>query len=448
MARKPRILAWCDTPTVTTGFGNVAKNLLRDAHKEFDIDIVGINYWGTKKYDTDKWFIYSTGHNMDQMGYKVLPLAMESSKPDLVFLFQDLFAIDLAYPLIRKVDKDTPVVIYFPIDGGPFSRTWGNVLEDKGIKKIFTYSEFANREILKVVPDLNKELEIMYHGVDVDTFKLLPKEEVDEFNRSRGWDGRFVMMNLNKFQPRKNIMNTVLVGSLLVHGYKKCRCGHYYLSKYDTCDLNGCGQEDVIEEVKPKRDITLYMHMNIMERIMGPLRSCGLSAIALNTGWTDADIDKYGTLALLDPERNLVSNPFSEEELNMLYNAISVNITTTLGEGCGLSLLESAATGTTSIAPNHSAIPEQIGDTGHLVKNAAYFSMHNDNSHMRPIVSVPAMVDAVEIEYKKWLDNGREKIINYAAIERVHEKFLWDDKREQLMSAFRELTKDVNNEKE
>jgi len=47
--KKPRLLIWADTPNVTTGFGNVIRNLLRDAHQDFEVFILGINDYGLKR---------------------------------------------------------------------------------------------------------------------------------------------------------------------------------------------------------------------------------------------------------------------------------------------------------------------------------------------------------------------------------------------------------------
>ena len=55
---KQSLLIWGDAPCVPTGFGEVANNLFCELHKEYQVDIVGINYWGLQKYDTNLWYIY------------------------------------------------------------------------------------------------------------------------------------------------------------------------------------------------------------------------------------------------------------------------------------------------------------------------------------------------------------------------------------------------------
>ena len=46
--KKIKVLAYCDSPTCATGFGTVSRNILAGLYStgRFDIDILGINYWG------------------------------------------------------------------------------------------------------------------------------------------------------------------------------------------------------------------------------------------------------------------------------------------------------------------------------------------------------------------------------------------------------------------
>jgi len=88
---KPKLLIWSDF-VAPTGFANVAKNLFDDLHKEFQVSIVGINYHGDRKYDTDKYFVYSVSRD-DMLGIKRLPSIIKRENPDVLLLFQDIFYI-------------------------------------------------------------------------------------------------------------------------------------------------------------------------------------------------------------------------------------------------------------------------------------------------------------------------------------------------------------------
>jgi hypothetical protein len=57
---------------------------------------------------------------------------------------------------------------------------------------------------------------------------------------------------------------------------------------------------------------------------------------------------------------------------------------------------------------------------------------------VRPLVNPRKFVEALEIEYQKWIANDRKKVLNQAAIDRVHEKFLWSDKKNKMLGWLKE----------
>jgi hypothetical protein len=46
--KKTKILAYCDSPSVATGFGTVSRNILMGLYAtgKYEINVLGINYWG------------------------------------------------------------------------------------------------------------------------------------------------------------------------------------------------------------------------------------------------------------------------------------------------------------------------------------------------------------------------------------------------------------------
>ena len=126
--KKLKLLAWCDY-LVPTGFGTVSANLFEDMYKYYDVSILGINYHGDRRYDTEKAFVYSVSPD-DMLGLKRIHKIVEREEPDILFLFQDIFHIsDIINDLAKKCEGKTKIVVYFPVDGEPFSMAWGNVFE-------------------------------------------------------------------------------------------------------------------------------------------------------------------------------------------------------------------------------------------------------------------------------------------------------------------------------
>jgi len=434
--KKPRLFVWCDTPTVATGFGIVAKNLLRDLHKKYEVDILGINYQGDEKYDTNKWFIYPAMDYPDFVGMKKMSKLLPKINPDVIFLFQDIFHITDAWDMVQKQSPNSKKVIYFPIDGTPVNVSWKKPIVQADV--VITYTEFAKQAILDTFPKLDPDkILTLDHGIDTNVFKPLPAEHIKAERASKGlnWGDRFVILNINRFQPRKLIPLTLRAAALFTKGYHVCKCGNWYLKGRGRCDLNGCSTDDITKTVPGHKDTLTYLHMVPREQGMGPGFANTLQSHAHNAGYRNSDLEGENvTLQLNDAD--IYSNPFPESTLNILYNSACVNISTTVGEGFGFSLAEAQATGTPTIAPYNSAIPEVLGENDHLINNVGHFNMAMDNGHVRPVVDVRGIIVALEVEYRKWKANNKQPVKNMAAVERCKKDFNWDDKRKFIEDIF------------
>lgn len=431
---KKKVFIWSDSPTVPTGFGIVAKNLFRDLHKNYDVEILGINEGGTRRFDHEKYFIYPAKDSRDQLGYRKLPNILRESKPDIVILFQDLLHINRVWQKVNEVSPDSKKIIYFPIGGTPVNATWRQPLVEADV--VITYTDFAKNAIENRFSFIKgmKDIKTLDHGVDTDTFfPIRDKEKLDSVKSVFPYDDKFNVLNLNRFSPRKAIPLTLRAFALFAKGYKKCECGNWYLKSEERCDLNGCGPDKVVEEVDGRSDSYLYLHMRPDEVIMGRGRENSLPLHCLANGFTNEDLKGDNPILSLN-SRDLYENPIPQSEINKVYNKACVSLTTTLGEGFGLLGIESSATGTPVIAPNNSAHPEVLGDYGHLIENVAHINLPHDNAHMRPVVDVRKVVEALEIEYQEWLKNDKKPVFNKDMVERVKKDFNWDDKRDYFES--------------
>jgi len=429
---KKKILCWCDF-IAPTGFGNVAKNLLDELHLYYDVSIVGINYQGDIKYDTSKYFVYPITRE-DLLGVKRLYDIAKRDQPDLIFLFQDIFHISDIIEKLKKVSPKSKIVIYFPVDGYPFSAAWQNALELSDA--VITYTDWAIKVIKEKFPQFNKPIHKLYHGIDTSVFYPQPIELIEENRKKANWNQKFVIINVNRFQPRKAIPLSVRAFSMFAKGYKRCKCGHAMPLANTYCEVNMCPPEDIVFTQDDKKDdVYYYLHMSAMEYSMGQNRTCLLQNHLINAGFTNEDYSKIIGINA----KKIYANEVPEAELNNLYNASNLNITSSGGEGAGLSLLESAATGTPSLAPKNSAIPEMLNGTGTLVSNNAAYSHPMDNAHIRPIVNVEEMMLRLEDYYNMWKALGKEKTIDQACINNINANFLWPDKREILHKIFKEI---------
>ena len=428
MNSKPRLLIWSDAPCVPTGFGNVSKNLFCELHKDFQVDIVGINYNGLQKYDHNLFHIYPVQQTAP-LGDNVLRSVLMQEPYDIIFMFQDVFHISQVFPQLKQKFPTYKYMTYFPIDGGPLFEDWKNVFELSD--KTITYTKFAKDMIADSFPSVDiSKVDYLYHGVE-PVFKLLSRQERKRVKAELRWTDKFTAVNVNRYQPRKNMSATVRAWALFANGYKLCECGNAYPKHLNFCDANRCDASKVVKETEGHEDVTLYLHMRPYEKVNGPGAGNTLQALLKQAGFTDKDIRSGKVLV---QERDLYAQPYTVEQMNQIYNGADVNISTAVGEGVGLSLIESAGSGTTSIAPRNSAIVEMLEGHGVLVDNVpnGMYTQPLDNSFKRPNVDTFKFAQALEEQYQLWVGNNRKKIINQAAIDAVKTKFDWQDKRDYI----------------
>lgn len=424
---KPTLLTWHDF-IAPTGFGNVAKNLLQDAYKQFDVTVVAINSKDPNvKYDKKKYKkIVHTLSKKDPLNMSTLVEEAEKLKPDVIFLFQDIFNIDMVIEAVAEASPDSKIVTYFPIDGHPLFTKYKNIFKFSDV--LITYSDWAIDMINDYLPDIDKPIYKLYHGVDTDTFKPLNPNYIESLRKPVKWLDKLVFVNINSFQPRKQIDLGIRAFSMFAKGYKRCdSCDHMQPRNIHSCEL--CMSRDLEDHPDNKDDVMLYLHMMAFSPAMGTLPTDNLISHMENANLTR---DDYSRIVSINGH-NINKGEISEEVINEIYNSADYNISTTMGEGCGLSLLESAACGVESIAPKNSAIPEMLGPFGHMVKNRAVANFKQDNGHIRPIVDERHFVQCLEDVYADWVEGGRKKQFNQEVVDRIKDEFLWDDKREFLM---------------
>lgn len=325
-----------------TGFARVTHSLCDALRDEYDIHHIGINYHG-EPHDLP-WKIYPAKNGGDVFGVQRLLPMIETVRPSIVFLLNDLWILaDYMAKLRTLPDTERPkIVMYCPIDAGPIDPDAIERVE--GVDRFVVYTRFAQVEIEAALagvrarrPDfVFPEVEVIAHGVDTAIFRPVAPEEIGTvssngraqairalFGDDPEMEDAFIVLNANRNQPRKRI-------DLTIEGFARFAAG------------------------KPA-NVKLHLHMGVEDagwNVMRLARRLGIDERLILT--TDGD--------------NLPSVPL--EQLNAIYNAAAVGINTAIGEGWGLVSFEHAATGAAQIVPRHSACAELWEDSGLLLEPA------------------------------------------------------------------------------
>lgn len=362
--KKIKVLAYCDSPTCATGFGTVARNIFEALYKtgRYDIDILGINYWGDPHQFPYR--IWPTGVNQDRdpYGRKKVAAMIPQMQYDILFFLQDTFILEFLpalLPRLRASGKEFKSICYFPVDGTPKTEWIKNV--DHADYTV-AYAQFAADAAKAAMPEA-KTPRVIPHGTNLVDFRPIPEDQVVQFKKNYFGKhaDKFIITNLNRNQHRKDIPRTIAA-------FKEFR------------------------KVVP--DSILYLHMAVRDQ------GWNLDEVVKSYGFTTND-------DVIFPENFGPNQGYPREVVNMIYNASDLVTSTTIGEGWGLSWVEAMATKTPVLMPDNTAMSENITDErGYLCKSGSnpslYTVMPHDNEVIRPLVDVEDMATKMVHIYENY----------------------------------------------
>jgi glycosyltransferase involved in cell wall biosynthesis len=311
-----------------TGFGTVAKGLLRGLHKtdKYDITQVGINVSDEDRID-DPWKVLPASdwavegdeaYATDPFGYKRMKTYVENFDPDIVFINND-FPVAKLY-LEDKKGKPTYLanhrsvkVLYAPVDSEPVPPLFAEValMYDLTI----AYSDWQ-RQMMAEHDPLFAFMPILYHGYNDSALKPLDKaqarSELAEIFAKYN-DG----VSPDDFKP-------MLEKAFLIYFV-----GTNQFRKDIPCLFRAVA---LLQEEVP--NAYLIPQTNAVPKT--------------DDGWILTNLQ--GLTGLKNAVLMKRANIFTEEEMNVMYNAADVLAYPTRGEGFGLPSLEAMAVKTPVVA--------------------------------------------------------------------------------------------------
>jgi D-inositol-3-phosphate glycosyltransferase len=361
-----RVLFYGESPVVGTGLAQVTRTIV-DALQEdgHNIEIVGMNHHGVASFDKEK-YPYNIVTPLDECPH-AFPTIREriiNGNYDVLIVSTD-FGRDLpVYEALAEIEKKPFVVGYYAVDCDVINPETFNTLEWCNVK--IAYTEHGKNTIEHYRPDMKGLINVINLACEPDVFYPLSETERLAARKELFYleedDDTFMVVNVNRNQPRKDLGRTLEI----FH--------RFYLSHPNS---------------------KLYMH--------GQQNDIG-GNLPLMASMVGMEIGKE---VLFTHESYNVFQGFTREYLNKIYNAADCLVSTSLGEGWGLSTTEAMAATTPVVVPNNTSFTEIVGysqERGYLVRSGGDIDhslwLYGLTNHPHSVVHSDDMLDTLDIVYQ------------------------------------------------
>ena len=397
MTKKKKIL-WCGDIVAMTGFARVTENVISRLKDDFEIVVLGHNWWGDPCEQQNDFKIYPSSNRFQTapFGEQRIREIVEREQPDIVFTINDMWIINTQYQQIQDLHKQGKFkfVGYAPMD----SYGWVGCLADTANDwdAIISYTEFGAHEFVK--GGIRKPIAVIPHGVTPGQF--YPKDK-KECRRALGLDeDLFIVFNGNRNQFRKRIDITIKAFAEFAVGRPETR---------------------------------LYLHMGMKDQ--------GWDVMSL----FGREMSRMG----LDPNGRIIMTTQTEgppnvdvETLNTIYNACDVGVNTCKGEGWGLVNFEHAACGVPQVVPDHTSCKEIFEGYGELIR-CDHIDVDTNYAREMPCPSSEHLAEILDQLYE--LPEICDKIGQQCYQRVTDPQFSWDTVASQFGGIFEDVMNEVNH---
>ncbi len=392
-----KILFYGEAP-IETGAGQISKQLLPLLASMGELEVVPINLnkdmvsqIDRQKYPYPFYVSEPSGNIEDQFNLKNAQKHILEDAYDLLFLTGDINRIGDCMESVeqsRWQGKEFTTVCLAAIDSA--------VINPASVKCLWqveypvVYSQYAYDQAVKFIPALKKKLKVIQLGGEPDVFYPLSREEkrqVRDFTFRITDDETFFVGCFNRNQLRKDLARSMYAF-------------HLFHKEYPNSIMYVHARQDDLGGSLVQQAILLGIPLN--EIIFTP------------------------------PGYNEITG-MPRETLNKFYNAVDCCISTSTGEGWGLTTTEAMAAGTPFIGPENTSFIEILGkdeERGYLVGSGGadlWMMPYGIMNQPKDLVSVTDMVAALEQVY----NNRNEAMQKAGAARQWAEEHTWLQMNEQ-----------------
>jgi len=392
---------WLGDAGCHTGFARVTHSIGERLVDDYghDVHVLAYNYRGDSwpsLHDPDrqtplKLYRPNAVSSSDVFGMSRHVELLAKIEPDVVVMLHDANILLFLLFENKNWDKDQilaryrPIITYVPVDGYNRPPAW-NILTS--ISNAVAMSQFGQ--------DSMPGSQLVYHGVDTQAFYPVSKtrplvvssgrvvRDQGDCKEAFGYPrDSFLIVRVDKNSGRKDFASTIKAVWPVMKRHKDVRV-HLHTT-------GGRNQDDalVVNDM-------LTREPDVHDRFSLPTLHNSFE------GW---------------PENDLVA----------LLNAADLFVTTSRGEGFGLTIAEAMACGTPVIAQNVSAIPEVVGPGGILLDPLTQITVPNGSDLW--MSNVEAFTDAIERLYQS---RGARRDLGEKAREHITQLANWDTATEHF----------------
>jgi glycosyltransferase involved in cell wall biosynthesis len=288
-----------------TGFATVAENVARRL-VGWDVSVLAVNYKGDPSPLSARFALYPAWLGGDAMGVgRLIPL-IRHIRPDVVLAINDPWIVKHYVEVLTELGNAPPLVAYMPVDGA--SLRPADVEPLNALAHTIAYTRFGLSELRRA--GLDTQASIIPHGVDLDVFH--PLDQAETRARFGLPADMFAVLILDQNQVRKRL------------------------------DIAFDAFARFAQDCPPAR---LIYHGPLLAEmgwdILAMAQDLGIAERLILTGRT---ITQTTGLRI--------------EDMASVYALADVKLTTTAGEGWGLTTMEAMACGVPSIVPGFGALVE------------------------------------------------------------------------------------------
>lgn len=375
-----------------TGFASVLHNLIENLYDKWDIHVLAINYQGDPHPIQAKAKLYNPSARVqgDFYGTSRISELMQTVKPDVVFMVNDPWVASSYAPLLDKSPYKGPIVLYTPIDGH-------NVMSDyitpiNAFTHVVGYTQFGIDQLK--AGGLEIATSVIPHGVNKKLWKPTDRFEARE---RQGFGQDWYIVNVtDRNQIRKRI-----------------DLAFYYFAQW-------------VHSTNKPDSVRLHYHGGMEDE------GWNLFQLAESFGIKDR--------LIISAPNITAQNGIPLELMPWFYAPSDVGLSTTMGEGWGLTTHERMAMSIPMIVPEYSALGEWARGGVHYtqISDIPYFNIRNLNTK-GGIPTLESTVNALETLYVD--KHYRESIAKKGYELATQPKFSWRNIALQFNSVFLDAIK-------